>query len=224
MNMLPSYLNLNLNAATRLNALRRASEERNAEYAKHGAGCASRSWRDVRYGNLTSRDFALGQGYNGAVPVWYAFSKQFRRETDAHDVLKLRHTGYYTDTDGRETAVGIVAYFGRSRWIAGYRLTMNDEHVYFPGIYENADDAARAADEHARVLAESEREYCERAESARALQNHIDDLREQLRLNLAVRNNRRFIPRARGRARRMIDELRTAYAARGPNHAYYAGG
>ena len=55
------------------------------------------------------------------------------------------------------------------------------------------------------------------------LQERIDDLREQLRLNLAVRNNRRFIPRARGRSKRLIDELRELYARRLPNHLDYAG-
>ncbi len=218
MTLLPLYLNLNATAPVRLAALRQASEKRNAEYAKHGAGCASRSWRDVRYGNLTSHDFALDQGYNGAVPVWYAFSKQFRRETDAHDVLKLRYTGYYTDTDGRETAVGIVAYLGRSRWIAGYRLTMNDERVYFPGIYENADDAARAADEHARVLAESEREYCERAEAARALQDRIDAACERIRELCAMRNMPRF-PNARNELRERIQELCDLRDGRASDHA-----
>lgn len=215
--MLPLYLNLNVTAPARLAALRQASEKHNAKYAKHGAGCASRSWRDVRYGNLTSRDFALGQGYNGAVPVWYAFSKQFRRETDAHDVLKLLHTGYYTDTDARELAVGIVAYLGRSRWIAGYRLTMNDERVYFPGIYENADDAARAADEHARVLAESEREYCERAESARALQDRIDEVRGRIRELRALRTLPGF-PGARKELHERVQQLRALRDECAPDH------
>lgn len=53
---------------------------------------------------------------------------------------------------------------------------------------------------------------------ALALQNHIDGLREQLRLNLALRNHKRFIPRARGKARQLLGELRSAYAKRSPDH------
>ena len=58
-------------------------------------------------------------------------------------------------------------------------------------------------------------------QAALDLQDRIDDLREQLRLNLAVRNNRRFIPRARERAKRLIGELRELYARRLPNHSDY---
>lgn len=58
-------------------------------------------------------------------------------------------------------------------------------------------------------------------QAASDLQDRIDDLREQLRLNLAVRNNRRFISRARGRSKWLIDELRELYARRLPNHSDY---
>lgn len=61
-------------------------------------------------------------------------------------------------------------------------------------------------------------------QAALDLQERIDDLREQLRLNLAVRNNRRFIPRARGRSKRLIDELRELYARRLPDHSGYVRG
>lgn len=60
-------------------------------------------------------------------------------------------------------------------------------------------------------------------QAALDLQDHINYLREELRLHLAVRNNRRFIPRARGRAKRLIDELRELYARRLPNHSDYVG-
>lgn len=216
--MLPLYLNLNVTAPARLAALRQLSEKRNAEYAKHGAGHASKSWRDVRYGNLVSRDHGMTRGSQGDGPVWYAFGDgQFRGERDAHDVLKLRHTGYYTDPHGDGVAVGIVAYLGRSRWIAGYRLTMNDERVYFPGIYENADDAARAADEHARVLAESEREYCERAESARALQDRIDEMRGRIRELRALRTLPGF-PGARKELHERVQQLRALRDECAPDH------
>lgn len=58
-------------------------------------------------------------------------------------------------------------------------------------------------------------------QAASDLQDRIDDLREQLRLNLALRNNRRFIPRTRGRSKRLIYELRELYARRLPNHSDY---
>ena len=63
--------------------------------------------------------------------------------------------GWYTDSYQDETAVGIIASLPHGRFIAGYRWTSNDERVYFGEVFANEDDAARMADEHARVFAEN---------------------------------------------------------------------
>ena len=221
--MLPLYLNLKATAPVRLEALRKAYADRtkatagiqNARYH----GLAPGSWRDVRYGKFTSRSYGLMRGSNGDAPVWYALGgEQFRSERDAHEVIRLRHTGYYTDTHGSETAVGIVAYLGKSRWLAGYRWTGDDERVYFQDSYDTENDAARAANEHARVFAEREREYCERAEAARALQDRIDAARERICELCAMRNMPRF-PNARNELRERIQELRDLRESREPDHS-----
>ena len=96
------------------------------------------------------------QRYQGGIGQWYTHSgEQFRNERDACEVLRMRHTGWFTDNYQDDTAVGIVASLTHGRYIAGYRWTSNDERVYFDDVFTNEDDAARMADEHARVFAEN---------------------------------------------------------------------
>ena len=117
-------------------------------------------WRGAR--NWTMKNYAaaycsgINQGFDGESPVWYSHGgEQFRNERDACKVLRMRHTGWYTDSQQDDTAVGIVASLTHGRYIAGYRWTSNDERVYFGDVFTNEDDAARMADEHARVFAEN---------------------------------------------------------------------
>ena len=211
--MTPLYLNLKAGAPARLAALRAAMIAHNANpHYRHAD-----SWRTMRYGNLASPR-GLSQGTNGGKAIWYTHDgPAFGREADAGDILRMRHTGHYTDTGCDNIAVGIVAYIGKSRWLAGYRWTCNGERVYFPDIHDNAKDAARMADEHARVFADREREYCERGDAARALQDHIDETRERARELSALRNDPRF-PAAREELRETLDALRDALDERAADH------
>lgn len=117
-------------------------------------------WRGAR--KWTMKNYAsvycagLRQGFNNQSPVWYSHQgEQFRNERDACEVLRMRHTGWYTDSYQDDTAVGIVASLTHGRYITGYRWTSNDERVYFGEVFTNEDDAAYMADEHARVFAEN---------------------------------------------------------------------
>ena len=117
-------------------------------------------WRGAR--NWTMKSYAaaycsgINQGFDGESPIWYSHGgEQFRNERDACEVLRMRHTGWFTDSYQDDTAVGIVASLTHGRYIAGYRWTSNDERVYFDDVFTNEDDAARMADEHARVFAEN---------------------------------------------------------------------
>jgi hypothetical protein len=72
------------------------------------------------------------------------------------------HQGWYTDEDGdREVLRGVVYLLPHGRYISGYADPYNDDcaRIVFSNVYENAIDAARAADELARINAEHEREY-----------------------------------------------------------------
>lgn len=193
------------------------------------------TWRDARFANtLKHSDTDLDGGFNneGAkrVPVWYSHSgPQFRNERDANDIVSLSHDGWYTDADecgGNELAFGIVAGLPHGRFLAGYRLTTNDERVYFGELFDNERDAAYAADEHARIIAESESEYHQKWNAARDLDMLIEEKKEDVldckqRLEIAIaacegaKHNsvtwmRAMLARktARGDARMIIEDIR----------------
>jgi hypothetical protein len=157
-----TYPNLSIPAPRRLAIFRAEAAE------KHWA--RPMTWRDVRFATLRSSS-GLDQGLNDETPIWYTTDEQFRNERDAHDVARLGHHGWFTDAEGfpEDLAIGIVAGLPHGRFLTGYRLTMNDERVYFGEIFDDEGDAARMADEHARIVGESESEYAakERAEMER---------------------------------------------------------
>ena len=184
-----------------------------------------KSWRDVRAYTLGGYASAFGHGLFGGsqgegrakTSIWYTHSGEyFRNETDAHEFSNdygrryIDHTGWYTDTEASEMAIGIVAQLPHGRYIAGYRWTSNDERVYFPEIFSGEDaqkEAARMADEHARVFAEDAREDAERFDAMQEIEGEIDDAREELREKLALRNHPKF-SRAREEAKRLIARIR----------------
>lgn len=135
-------------------------------------------WRGARHWTLADYESAYGhgmsQGLNGKTAVWCAFSgSAVRNERDAHDIARIGHRGWFTDNEYQEDmSIGIVGTLTHGRFIAGYRLTMNDERVYFDEVFTDEEDAARMADEHARVIAEQE---CEYADEQRAELNESED-------------------------------------------------
>lgn len=179
------YISLAIGAPARLAILRRDFAQ---WYVKNPHAPRDRvtSWRDVRFANLRG-PHGLGQGFNGdgryREPVWYTHDgAHFRHEQDADKALsrRLDHTGWYTDDTQDNLAIGIVAALPHGRWLAGYRLTNNDERVYFAALHDTKEDAARMADEHARVYAEQAREDDARYREAQSLED--DNERDARRL------------------------------------------
>jgi hypothetical protein len=166
------YPSLAIGAKRRLELFRR-------EAAKPG-WVRPMTWRDVRFAKLTS-DSGLSRGFNPDGAVWYAFSAQFDAERDAHEVLTLRHTGYYTDMECDGRAIGIVAKLPHGRWLAGYRWTDNDERVYYGHIYDSENDAAHAADSHAESFAELQRESDERFMEMTRAEGRVEECESEVR-------------------------------------------
>lgn len=122
------------------------------------------TWRDVRFATLKSSP-GLDQGFDGETPIWYTQSgAEFRNERYCDDigVRGIDHRGWFTDDMQDEKVRGIVASLPHGRFLAGYITSVNDERVYFPDIFDDEKDAARMADEHARIAADNEREWRER--------------------------------------------------------------
>ena len=106
-----------------------------------------------------------------------------RYTQDASDVVSLNHTGWYTNPfgeafkDGSGLCHGVVARLagvGPARFVAGYRMGDHDDDnagtfamrgLYVAASSDESDieqagqDAARAADELARIAGERESEY-----------------------------------------------------------------
>jgi len=91
----------------------------------------------------------------------------------ASDIVRLDHTGYYVDDFQEDTVCGVVYRLpgkaGKTRYLAGYSDPWNEGAACLSmEIYESesgdnsgARDAARAADEIARIFAEHAREDSE---------------------------------------------------------------
>lgn len=231
----PLYLDLSKPAPQRLAALRMATVRSVVEPFTP----TLKTWRDARrygFGNYGAAYCALAQGFNGEgrsrVPVWYAHVAPSLRIVDAADVMRaeshrftrrtIDECAWYTDPDDGETATAIVVRLSHGRAAAGYRLSSNDEIVIFGDVFDGEDaaiDAARMACEHARIAAESEREYNERYSTARGIEDAIESNLESLRVAFALRNHptlgvaqRKALRIAVATVRDLRDELTRDYA------------
>jgi hypothetical protein len=141
------------------------------------------NWREARHWTLETWRDAFCAGLHASGPgQWHTndSDEHFRNERFAHEIGHRLPRGWFTDTDGQDTAIGIVAGLSHGRYIAGYRWTSNGERVYFAGVFDNEIDAARMADEHARVFAELAREDAERYDAMREAEDEVCALIEEL--------------------------------------------
>lgn len=169
-------------------------------------------WRKARSYTMKTYVDAYVHGIHQCAGQWYTHGgEQFRNERDAGDISDYvrRNTGggWYTDVYQYGLAIGIVASLSHGRFIAGYRWTDNDERVYFPGIFSDAETAARMADEHARVFAEDAREDSERAQAAMQLQDENENALIRLRECIALRH-RQCMGYVRDEIANLIEQIR----------------
>lgn len=207
------HLQLNIGAPARLAALRAANPA---------------NWREARSATLLNfRAYCgegLDQGFDGTgrnrVAIWYTFTEDyFRYERDAHEIADagIRHTGWYCDEHGDSLCVGIIARLPHGRFIAGYRQDNGGMRTWHSEVFDSAREAARMADEHARVIGEAEREHDIRWNAARALEAKVERKLQRLRECLSLRHNpcfkyaREEIAECIAAIRNARDELATDY-------------
>lgn len=164
-------------------------------------------WRKARDYNMGSYAAAychgLGAGRQGNTPIWHCHTgENFRGEKDAGG------PGWYTDSDCHDTAIGIIARLTHGRFLAGYRWTSNDERVYFPDIFTDETGAARMADEHARVFAESAREDSDRFTAMSLAELDAEEKLIEVQKAFALRHRAKF--GGPNRVREAIESLRNA--------------
>lgn len=154
-----------------------------------------------------SKRFSLGAGSQNGEPVYITESVYFRRESLAHNLINLRHTGWYTDSEFQsEMMRGIVASLPHGKFLAGFDEP-SGTRVWYPEIFTDEHDAARMADEHARVAAERECEYQDRAREALDAQEKEHESVRRLRECVALRN-RHCMEYVRDEARELIGGIR----------------
>lgn len=123
-------------------------------------------------------------------PIWYCHTGPvFRNERDAHEIIRSRHKGWYTDTDGSDTAIGIVGSLPHGRFVAGYRWTSNDERIYWSEVFTDENDAAHAADSHAEVFANNALEDSERFNAMQDAECSAADAEKAFRKEYALRHH-----------------------------------
>jgi hypothetical protein len=161
------------------------------------------TWRDERKCGMhnwhTYTGRALAPGRDGKDRVWYTHADPgpFRDEQTASEVLRLRHSGWYTDTTQDETCEGIVSRLSHGRFIAGYIWHANGERVYYPELFADERDAAHAADGFASSFAERSREDSERFEAMSLAEFDVEEKTKDVEKAFALRHRQKFggVPR-----------------------------
>lgn len=167
-----------------------------------------------------ARQIDKGLNDNGKTPVFYCHCPYGHTEEWAHEIVRLGHTGWFTQADGTTykdgtgLARGIVLSlppmpgYPEGRFLAGYWWGDNDERVIYPELYSDKEEAARAADSHAERWAAIARDDNEKFEAARTLENDIEDGLARLRECLVLRH-RACMAYVRDEARELCESIRT---------------
>lgn len=103
------------------------------------------------------------------------------RSANADDMPRDFPTEYYSDAHCSETIGGRVTALPRGRFLAWVKWSDADGITIIARPFDDAEDAAREADRLAERLAEDEREYSEKWNRARELQDENDSDRAELR-------------------------------------------
>ena len=209
------FFDLTKPAPVRLAMMRAAFAGHAKKYPHCPEHAKPKSWRDIRgatFKNVSAYCGVLSQGFDGTdhckTPVWYSHTgEQFRNERFCDDVARMGHTGWFTDTEGGEKARGIVARIPHGRFIAGYHCSSNGGRVYFPEVYDDETEAARAADSHAEQFAESAREDSERFEAMREAEEKESEAARVFKLAYMARH---VSAEHVELAREALEELRSA--------------
>jgi len=155
------------------------------------------TWQD-RARNAIRNNYAHAPTYSDIGDYANApdeFLAAWRDVGDAHDIVRLNHTGWFTDAFQDSKYTGHVwqlpARGGVCQYVAGYHESEGSGYNVLDctrgavPLFDSKEEAARAADGLAERMAEREREYQEGWQEARQLADECDDLREAMKTERA---------------------------------------
>lgn len=165
----------------------------------------------------------INAGFNGdganRVPVVYTNTSDQFTETEAHKIIGLRYTGWFTNPDGETfrdgsgLCRGMVAEFPPrpgfpDGWfLAGYWIGDSGETVYALDVYGDREEAASEGDRMAERVAETEREYKTKWREARDIEEATETALQRLRECLVMRH-RACMGYVREEARELCETIR----------------
>lgn len=97
----------------------------------------------------------------------------------AHEIVRLNHTGWYCDDFYDNLCRGLVIDLSRHNkplFLAGYEFTQADGLTFDTYVYDDEKEAARAADGMAEYAAELEREFQEKERQ----EQKVEDLKAEI--------------------------------------------
>jgi len=175
----------------------------------------------------------IDTGKNDNEPVFYYFGELLPEQWCDEVYRGIHHIGWFTRADGttfkdgsgkcRGIVVSLPAAHGfpNGRHLAGYCWGDNDERVLWPELYMDADTAACAADRYAERMAEAEREYNEKWEAARDIENEIETAFHRLRECIALRHHQ-CMAYVRDEIRELIETIKEKRKTLETEYADYA--
>lgn len=179
---LPAQYNYPLNAAK--GRLRYYKDYAEAMSKRHPSEGTESTWRSVRrYVSVPVIRPPHSGNWSEDREKYYCseIPSGCREVGTSEDILRLNHSGWYTDTEGRETCYGVVIQYpsrdGNPQYYAAVEYKNADYVTLFlKNVYFAKEFAAREADECARIEGERQREL----EEEEIAQHRVEDLEENI--------------------------------------------
>lgn len=137
-----------------------------------------------KYGYTRTKSIEYNPSFGNRGARWVENVEDGLRFVDNADkIVRLSHTGWYTDNYQSETIKGQVyqlpARHGKTQYVPAVNDPNNDNSaiLYFGDVTEDKEDAARLADRHAERNAEEEREYQAKDEAERRIEEIDEEIK-----------------------------------------------
>jgi hypothetical protein len=112
------------------------------------------------------------------------------RVSFADELVSLRHTGWFLDSNQDEKARGVVVRLPHGRFLAGFEDGRGSWRCAGQ-LFDTPEDAAHDADEQARIYAEEEFEYSEVWQEGAILSDVIEKKKNDVVELFSARHNKR---------------------------------